>query len=612
MATYTYYEKLLDEAAKARDLKMVEYLLDGLAVMDPGHLVQANRVFRRVLDSADLAEVADLFFSKLGVDQKTAMSYFDGLMNNPDLPRSDLHNYIEHLGDGFAAVFVSALCKGDAEIAKTLRKRYASQFPLRMDDYKSINGHEISSWAENMSNCRNVAEVREIFELVVESGLGSLVGKDTEDGAAHKWMVSSSRWSSVTELTRAAKSELPLPMLANGVVKNPEMLMALAQELPTTQYPELYNKTIAWISNADLQSSTVPGITTRPIRTFKTGAIAPVDTHDLSDFDLNQVSTLKYEKQGNERVGLETIQEINVGLQLVNGNLLESEHFRLLGRYFASDETLAGLNHPEGYTLCMVDTQWLTQFEAEAIQEDMLGRAHEFVSRFFPVNIFYELSETTSDYAAGAPNPTGIVKVVPYNARKLFLLLEQESTRAEIMKIIPNELWQYMFVCSQARLTAQGLLLAKEHLGLELAQVASVVRMSSSTLAGLAAGGYNLWVNQDYGQRMSVIVEITDSEPRRSLVDVYHNLILMGGWPSHVPEIASVQEAITKGGRVQDATLQMAYLRAMGPEQVIPHVKTKAQWGFFLRTFENSEITPHLDRVPEYLRADILADDLGL
>jgi hypothetical protein len=612
MATYTHYEKLLDEAAKACDLKMVEYLLDGLALMDPGHLSQANRVFRSVLDSADLEAVANLFFVKLGVDHKTAISYFDGLMNNPDLPRADLHNYIEHLGEGFAAVFVSALYKGDVEIAKTLKQRYASQFPLRLDDYKSINGHVISAYAETMSNCRNVAEAREIFELVVESGLGNLVGKDAEDDTSWKWMVSSSRWSSVTELTRAAQSELPLPMLSNGVVRNPEMLMALAQELPGTHYPELFNKTMAWIADADLESATVPAITTRPIRTFGTGIFASVDIHNLCDFDLNRVSALKYEKQGSERVGLETIVEVNVGLQVANGNLLNGEHFNLLGRYFVSDETLAGLNHPKGYTLCMVDTQWLAQFEAAAIQEDLLNKAHEFVSGFFPVNIFYELSETASDYAAAAPNPTGIVEVAPYDARKFFLLLEQESTRAEILKIIPNELWRYMFERSQARLMAKGLLLAKEHLGLELTQFASVVRMSTSTLTELAAGGYNLWVNQEHVQRASVLLEKTNSERRSSLLDVYQSVIMMGGWPDDLPEITSIQEAITKGVRVQDATLQMAYLRAMGAEQVIPQVKTKAQWEFFFRTFENSEITPHLDRVPEHLRADILADDLGL
>ncbi|AYG48433.1 hypothetical protein DV532_29795 (plasmid) [Pseudomonas sp. Leaf58] len=612
MATYTHYEKLLDEAAKARDLKLVGYLLDGLALMDSGHLIQANRVFRAVLDSADLAEVADLFFAKLGVDQKTAISYFEGLINNPDLPRSDLQNYIEHLGDGFAAVFVSALYKGDAEIAKTLKQRYASQFPLRLDDYKSINGHTISAWAENMSNCRNSEEVRQIFELVVESGLSSLVGKNTEDDTSCKWMVSSSRWASVIELTRAAQSKLPLPILANGVVRNPEMLMALAQELSTTHYPELYNKTIAWISDADLQSATVPAITTRTIRTFGTGIFASVDTHNLCDFDLNRVSALKYEKQGSERVGLETIVEVNVGLQVNNGNLLEGEHFSLLGRYFLSDETLAGLNHPKGYTLCMVDTQWLAQFEAAAIQEDLLNEAHDFVSGFFPVNIFYELSETASDYAAATPNPTGIVEVAPYDARKFFLLLEQERTRAEILKIIPEELWRYMFEQSQARLKAQGLLLAKEHLGLELTQFASVVRMSTSTLRELAAGGYNLWVNQENGERASILLEKPNSERKSSLLDVYQNVIMMGGWPDDLPEFNSIQEAITKGVRVQDATLQMAYLRAMGAEQVIPLVKTKAQWEFFFRTFENSEITPHLDRVPEHLRADILADDLGL
>ncbi|MDT8924844.1 hypothetical protein RBE51_18800 [Pseudomonas taiwanensis] len=612
MATYQYYEKLLDEAAKARDLKMVEYLLDGLALMDSGHLIQANRVFRAVLDSADLAEVADLFFAKLGVDQKIAISYFEGLINNPDLPRTDLQNYIKHLGDGFAAVFVSALYKGDVEIAKTLRQRYASQFPLQLDDYRSINGHGISAWAENMSNCRNAAEAREVFELVVESGLGSLVGKDSENTTSWKWMVSSSRWSSVIGVTQAEKSELPLPMLTNGVVKNPEMLMALAQELPNTHYPELFSKTMAWIADADLQSSILPAITTRPIRTFGTGIFASVDTHDLCDFDLNQVSALKYEKQGSERVGLETIVEVNVGLQVANGNLLDGEHFSLLGRYFMPDETLAGLNHPEGYTLCMVDTQWLSQFEAATIQEDLLSKAHEFVSRFFPVNIFYELSETASDYAAAAPNPTGIVEVAPYDARKFFLLLEQESTRAEILKIIPSELWRYMFEQSQARLGAQGLLLAKEHLGLELTQVASMVRMSSNTLTELSSGGYNLWVNQEHGQRISVLLEKTGAERRGSLLGVYQSVIVMGGWPDDLPEITSVQEAITKGVRVQDATLQMAYLRAMGAERVIPLVKTKAQWEFFFRTFENSEITPHLDRVPEHLRADILADDLGL
>jgi hypothetical protein len=86
----------------------------------------------------------------------------------------------------------------------------------------------------------------------------------------------------------------------------------------------------------------------------------------------------------------------------------------------------------------------------------------------------------------------------------------------------------------------------------------------------------------------------------------------MGGWPNQQPEFANAAEAIKAAVRKHDQAIHIAYLQSIGVKKAIEGAKTEVHWNFLRRIFDNSQITPHLDDVPEKYRADILSIDLGL
>lgn len=614
MKNYRAYEHLLKEVAEDNNLVMAEYLLNGLSLMDQSHEEDARRVYRQILKNDKLHRMANVFAEKLGVDQETAVSYFEKILFDTTLSRSEIGRFLPKLDDAYAAVFVSALSMGDIEVANLVKSNYPSGFPLKPESYDTINGHRIFGYSEHMNNLKSIEETKAVFELIVNSGLGDLVGKgDQENSRCWKWMVSSQKWSVPIQITDTERLSIPLPKLSKGVVSDPELLIAFAEGSRRTNYPEIYKNSLVWVADSDQEVLDESIIKILPVRSFTAGVTGSnMDTFDLNDFSPELVGNLSYSRYGDDLKGIAAIQRINVGIQASTGSKLDNAQLQILSRRLMPDDHLAGFNHPPGYTLCMVDTQWLEIFDVGGIDKVAFEKAQDFVSRFFSVAMIENHAEMAGKESDYTPKPQGVVYISPYSAKQIFLLLGDGRTREGIKNTIHPLLWSELFKRSGTGLGGRALTLAKEHLGLDLAKDKCYARMTWKVIEELCKESYSLWLDEAKTRRMEVSIDHQTSDHGRSSADDYQNLISIGGWPEGVPEYESIGQAITKGVRLNDVTIPQAYLRAMGVENVIPHIKTKAQWGFFFRTFENADIAPHLDMMPEHYRADLLADDLGL
>jgi hypothetical protein len=619
------YEKLLTEAAEAKDIPLVEYLLDGLVIMDPGHLSDAQRVFRKVFKDPESGAVAQMFLKKIGVDEATAESYFTKLMTDLSLPRDDVGIYLEYLGGAFASTFLNALSKGDVGIASAVRERYAHSFPLTSETPKSIHGYEVTEYCENMSNLRDVDDARVLFELIVDSGLGDMVGKSDRDTRCLNWLISSNRLEGPMELTGKARSTVALPRLSGGQVSDPELLIALNQAMGETHYPEMYENILVWVEDAGLKDMVGDEIVQIPVHhVLKAGAdYKHLEEIPLAGLNLTMLEELNYDFQGMTAKGLDALKIITLGTIVNTADEHLAKNCKILAQYLLTDDHAMGLNHPSGYTLCMVGTQWLAGFELSMPNPVTLEDACRFQSNFYPVDLIYHHAREQK-FMSSEPTILGKKDVYFFSAGEIFEMLDT-SVENQLKAVIPEKIWRLMYEKTSDRASAAALLLAQKHFGFNLADFSRLVQeeyliprgavLTPNTIVMLERSGYSLWKGSENDCRMDVTVEMKgykQAEIPRVRLEAYEALMRMGGWPSREPEIDSVKEAVAKGVRVNDSTLQMAFLRACGVEAVVPHIKTKSQWDFFFRIFDNSEISPHLDQLPEHFHADVLATDLGL
>lgn len=607
---YKYFSKFLGEAVANGDESLVAYLLDGMhAHMTDDHVEEARGVQRQYLDVPGLESVMNIMIEKIGVDAETAASYFNKHLMDKDLPRSQLQAYLPHLDVKFGAVYASALFRGDVAIARSIREYYSEHFPLTVpiDLQLNIDGQEVYCRSESMANLTSVADLRYIFENTVSSGLGMLSGKS--ESRNYDWMLSDSKLGPAIEVAQQAKNPCELPSVERGVIQNPELLCALNEAQHNTAYPEMFGRTLAWVANAELADHAGNLIPLESVKNFGIGCDKPDIVMPLESFSVDVFNGRVYEdRYKNRREGIWTFTGINIGLEPITELQTQAQQAKTLCRYLLPADQALGLNHKPGFTLCMVHTQWLEQFESGPLDAERLEAAHAFAANYYPVDLYLVLAKEWRNDTLSEGEFIGLKNVARYSAGPVFRCLNDPVVAKPLKETINTELWQLLFNSTGAGLGVEGLLAAREHFGFTLDMLNSTVKLKYDVIRDLHRAGYSMQTDPEHSPRVRVIIENCSDHSQVA----YKAIIDMGGWPNQYPEFANAAEAIKAAVRKQDQDIHIAYLKSMGVKKAIEGAKTEVHWNFLRRIFENSEITPHLDDVPEKYRADILSVDLGL
>lgn len=606
---YKHFSNFLGEAVANGDESLVEYLLDGMhAHMTDDHVEHARQIQRQYLDVPGLESVMSIMIEKIGVDAETAASYFNKHLDNSQLPRDQLQAYLPHLGVEYGAVYATALFKGDVAIARFIREHYSKQFPLSvtMDVPLNIDGCEVWGRLEVMTNLTSVADVRYIFEETVSSGLGMLTGK-SENGT-HDWMLSSSRLKPAFEVARKSQTACKLPLLERGVIQNPELLHALNNAQQHTHYPEMFGRMLAWVKTTDFPDNAGDMIPLEVVKNFGIGFESPDIVMPLESFSIDVFNGRAYEdRHKNRREGIWAFTGMNIGLMPITDRADKRQQAKLLCHYLLPSDQALGFNHVPGFTLCMAHTDWLNQFDSGHVDAERIKAAHDFVANYYPVDLYLEITEEIGNSKSDKVELIGLRNVQRNSAAPIFRYLTDPIVAKPLKETINAELWQLLFKDTGPGLGVEGLLAAREHFGFTLSMLNTTVKLKYDVIRDLHRAGYVMQPDPGSPRARVVIENFADHSQA-----AYKAIIDMGGWPNQHPEFTSAAEAIKAAVRKNDQDIHIAYLKSVGVKKAIEGAKTEVHWNFLRRIFENSEITPHLDDVPEKYRADILSVDLGL
>jgi hypothetical protein len=607
---YKHFSNFLGEAMAKGDETLVAYLLDGMqAHMTDDHLDEARHIQRKYLDVPGLESLMSIMIEKIGVDAPTAASYFNKHLMDKDLPRTQLQDFLPHLGVEFGAVYASALFRGDVAIARCIREHYSHNFPLTvpMDAQLSIDGQEVACKSESMSNLTSLADLRYIFENTVSSGLGMLAGKG--EGRRYDWMLSDSKLKPAIEMAQQYKNPCELPVVERGVIHNPELLHAFNNAQQHTHYPEMYGRMLAWVATAELPDYASDLIPLESVKTFGIGFEKPDIVMPLESFCVDVFNGRVYvDRHANRREGIWTFTGINIGLAPITDLETLAQQAKTLCRYLLPSDQALGLNHKAGFTLCMVRTHWLDQFEAGHVNAERIEAAQAFAVNYYPVDLYLMLAKEVYNDKVNNGEFIGLKNVPRYSAAPVFEYLNDPVVAKPLKEIINAELWQLLFENTGAGLGFEGLLAAREHFGFTLGMLTSKVTLSYDLIRDLHRAGYEMQTNPGESPRVRVDIQNATDHSQAA----YKAIIDMGGWPNQQPEFANAAEAIKAAVRKHDQAIHIAYLQSIGVKKAIEGAKTEVHWNFLRRIFDNSQITPHLDDVPEKYRADILSIDLGL
>lgn len=606
---YKYFSQFLGEAVANGDETVVAYLLDCMhAHMTDEHIEEARCVQREYLDAPGLESIMNIMIEKIGVDTETAARYFNKHLMDKSLSRTQLEAYLPHLGIQMGAVYASALFKGDVAIVRRIREHYNKDFPLSvaMDLQLNIDGQDVFCKSESMSNLTSVADLRYIFENTVSSGLGMLTGK-TETGR-YDWMLSDSKLKPAVEVAQQAKNSCELPTVERGIIQNPELFHVLNNAQQHTHYPQMFGRMLAWVATAELADYAGDLIPLESVKNFGIGFETPDIVMPLESFSVDVFNGRVYnDRYTNRREGIWTFTGINLGLVPINALATQVRQASILCRYLLPPDQALGLNHKPGFTLCMVTTQWLDQFESGQFRADRLEVATAFAANYYPVDLYLVITKELGFTKANDGELIGLKNIKRYSASPFFEYLNDPAVAKPLKEVINAELWELLFKNTGAGLGVEGLLAAKEHFGFTLDMLNAAVTLPYDEIRDLHRAGYTMLKDPE-SPRVRVIIKNSSDHSEGA----YKAIIDMGGWPNQQPEFASAADAIKAAVRKQDQNIHIAYLKSMGVKKAIEGAKTEVHWNFLRRIFENSEITPHLDEVPEKYRADILSVDLGL
>jgi hypothetical protein len=607
---YKHFSDFLGEAVANGDESLVEYLLEGMhAHMTDDHVEQAREIQRQYLDVPGLESVMSIMIEKIGVDAETAARYFKKHLMDKDLSRSQLQDYLPHLGVKFGAVYASALFRGDVAIARCIREHYSHNFPLSvpMDLQLNIDGEEVECRSEKMRNLTSLSDLRYIFENTVSSGLGMLTRKG--EGSRYDWMLSDSKLELSIEIAQQCKNSCELPTVERGVIQNPELLHVLNDAQRNTFYPEMFGRTLAWVATAELANYASDLIPVESVKNFGIGFETPDIVMPLESFSVDVFNGRVYNDQyTNRREGIWTFTGINIGMIPITDLDTKAQQVRTLSRYLLPSDQALGLNHKPGFTLCMVHIEWLNQFESGHLDAERTEAAQAFAASYYPIDLYLILARELENDKVNNGEFIGLKNVGRYSAAPVFEYLNDPVVAKPLKEVINDELWQLFFENTGAGLGGEGLLAAREHFGFTLGMLNKTVSLSHDLIRDLHRAGYEMQTQPGVSARVQVDIKNASDHS----LFAYQAIIDMGGWPARYPEFTNAAEAIKAAVRKNDQAIHIAYLKSIGVQKAIEGAKTEVHWNFLRRIFENSEITPHLDDVPEKYRADILSVDLGL
>lgn len=555
-----------------------------------------------------------------------------------------------------AAALFRACIHGDLEIAKEI---WGTRGPFSVDYQKGmsqdlINGEVVFSTVKAkhaLTNLRSSSELVELMEWMPSVGMGFMVGIGSQDGLL---LQSSKLERPIKHLSWSSSFTGDLPVLSNGALSHPELMLALQAKSSASAYPGIFQEVLCWVDE-----KVVPEFADH-LHAYESMQSLFLDSQDGQEYLEVPIADVTDEivagiatnhLENGERVTREAPWKYrSLILETVPAELSDPRNRIVLG-YQADEPLKHGFNHKAGHVLCRTTVDFLSQFPVGQVSKENLSKASDFTKDYFPLDLAMlqtpqvhamhtNCLRTSNGMRHGSHDTLYLIKSF-YQA-----FADSSPIQLHMKKAINESLFGFVKLhhC-HVPLDVGSMIGLHQGLGLDntgfsvdidykdlqaLKDISYRFSDESRTVASLRKNKegnpiFNRLVESDTEVKFDVEDSLMEKGsqnqgPRdaEAIANRYTNSVAMNLWPAETPQPASLAEALVmasrkkKWGETPHERSLLAYIDHAGMQACAEVAKTTPHWTFLKDHFGRAAMEPYMGSATRAARGKILMDDLGM
>lgn len=575
----------------------------------------------------------------------------------------DLASVIENLEHyELARALFGAALHGDLKIAQAV---WSARGPFEVvhehhEYFELINGTSVRQATganHRFTNPNSLAEVKELLEWLPTVGFGFMTGV----GSEHAILLESSYLKMpISQLAHKVAYTGDLPTLSDGVVSNPELMLALSDQARVSNLPEAYDDILCWVPNeqvAQFQDHLKPFVVHQGLSLTRQKTAEEGTGFHRQRFALSECTNELFEQVSSRGVTggrpqhysrLWSFNSFDMRLEPAAG--LKDYHSEAVLPYQASPAIIHGFDHKPGHTLCHTSVKFLTNFMPDRVDPAQLQKALKFAESYFPLDLLCIATEGIENCDPSCLRiRTGFMRgqgrgVSDFNDL-LGFIGDDSPIKEQVRREVPRALFDFMAnLQCELNLNDKTLLAMKQGLGVD--NTGFGVRLDSKGIQRLHDAGYQFSPetvthlpqrHSPTGRQLTYErMSHTDTEvylhlsgeyvtaagsPKPEtpeLKNAYQNALRMNLWPAETPRPENLRKAIIQaaakkkpGDSNNDRALR-AWFDLEGIENCIKAADTVSQVDFLRRHFGHNEVKPYLGLTSRKIRVRLVEDDLGM
>jgi hypothetical protein len=558
-------------------------------------------------------------------------------------PNAELNNlgegsaeskWIESLNDyDLADCVLKATVRGNELLVRTLMER-RGPIPIHFESKSPdvikcfLNGQEVKLPDKSYCDGNRPAELKSLLSMIHEYGMKGLI----EPGTTYPLML---RWLEYEDNLikhNISRFEGELPTLDSGVLRNPELAIALNHEIQSPVTPEAYKPVLCWATDE--------------MRRQFPQQLAPLWPFQAVG---RQGSMAQWKDKANDPNCL-NFSSIELGIKTSRNS---TRFAPFLIDTMAPASAKMGFDDEQGRVLCETTVDFLLQFPVSERSPQNLELAEEFVVNYCPINIVGMQADEVcvrdfghAKRALHFPHKLHLELINVYNP--LFLMLSKDNPlRDRALNMMTREQWLAVTQKTDTQYhTPETLLAIYETFGIDNAGME--LKLDYPGFRTLFEGGYRfadetryftlereLKIHKDkypdadltsfvLSKNDSVMLKnlvlLTDPERVDRMRHVYREMLSTNLWPlEHHVKPASLLEVISIGKNADfddfhnpKALTVHAHLTLQGVDACVKVATTEEHWATLAMVFSAEELKPYLRQMPGKAKGYLLEQVMGL
>jgi hypothetical protein len=585
--SYSSLKSILREAIDNLDEPMVRALIDNIVPLaneeDQNYVrdVIAVEAYR-----SKTAWVKDIFVSAYPAQDQSATKHLLECLELPWMKRSMLQESVDALNKNYGNVLYSAFFKADFEIVNLLVN---SGRPAPIITFDPENGRvqadnvEVKHQFEPRKNFANIEEFKAVVAHMVDAvkqgrvDLFKMIGRFAKN-----------EFLEACEKTEPTPFGGAIPRIDAGVINNPELLIAFADQHKVSALPKIHGRVFAYVKPEEVRGideiklySAVKRIACSGVEVSFDDIARPEAMTDVVDLNNGREPCPLLDQLPCADLYVSFIRRDSSDAETT---FKKEETCRLK---MLSDTQYMGLEIPPGYCMASMDVKCLEFFELGAIDPHAMKAAVDYADDFFPAEILTAYCEAQHDKVE-RPRRT-IKNEHPW---ELFDYAAKNKDADKIFAAFKDEFWINLYRRYAEHLSPESIMAGHSRFGL-LHEPERGFLITAEELNVLYEGRYK-FVNGSDG----CVFELPKENNISILHDYYRKLISMNAWPSNIDRPKDCYEALKLATKANGSGLYKTLIEHYGPEASVKAAKTPKQYERIREIFSSEQLKPFVDLMP--------------